>query len=275
MGRPRRKITLGGTFRDESVRAPGTLGVFPRSAPCTLFKDWLKWRIILDFRIECKGVLFDMDGVLLDSTVAVARVWRQWAIERGFDPEHVAHIAQGRPSLTTIRELLPEADHEAENRIVERREMEDLDGVVACDGARDLLAALPANRWALVTSSTRPLAEVRLRTGSLPIPQRMVTGNDIEHGKPHPEPFLKGAAILDLAPEDCLVVEDTAAGIRAGKAAGCRVLAFRTTMSDQVLEAAEPDWIVDSCAHLRMEQAGTSGLVLVIHDATSVAANPA
>lgn len=224
----------------------------------------------LDVRVECKGLLFDMDGVLLDSTVAVARVWSQWAVEKGFDPKHVSHIAQGRPSLTTIRELLPGADHDAENRIVERREMDDIEGVVACEGAQELLVSLPPERWALVTSSTRPLAKVRLRAGGLALPERMVTGNDIEHGKPHPEPFLKGAALLGIPAGDCVVVEDTAAGVRAGKAAGCRVLAFRTTMTDAVLEAARPDWIVDNCAHVHLENASSSGdLVLLIHNATT------
>ena len=213
-----------------------------------------------------------MDGVLLDSTLAVARVWRQWAAEHGFDPEHVAHIAQGRPSLTTIRELLPEADHEAENRIVERREMEDLEGVVACAGARELLASIPAGRWALVTSSTRPLAEVRLRAGGLPLPELMITGNDVVHGKPDPEPFVKGAQRLRLPPAECLVVEDTPAGIRAGKAAGCRVLAFRTTMSDALLAAAAPDWIVDSCAQVRVQRVLPDGdLELLVQGATPVA----
>ena len=169
--------------------------------------------------------------------------------------------------MTTIRELLPDADHDAENRVVERREMEDLDGVVACAGASELLAALPIERWVLVTSSTRPLAEVRLRAGGLPIPQRMITSNDIHHGKPHPEPFLKGAAILGLPPQDCLVIEDTAAGIQSGKAAGCRVLAFRTTMSDAVLQAAGPDWITDNCAQIRVDEViASGGLVLTLRN---------
>ena len=225
----------------------------------------------MDIRVECKGLLFDMDGVLLDSTAAVARVWKRWARERGFDPEEVAHIAQGRPSIATIRELLPNSDHEAENRIVEQREMEDLEGVVECAGARALLTALPQEKWALVTSSTRPLAEVRLRAGGLPVPERMVTGNDIEHGKPHPEPFLKGAAILGVAPEECVVIEDTGAGIRAGKAAGCRVIAFRTTMTDEVLKAAGPDWIVDNCARIKFEGVSASAdLVLTVRDVTPV-----
>jgi sugar-phosphatase len=99
----------------------------------------------------------------------------------------------------------------------------------------------------------------------------MVTGNDIEHGKPHPEPFLKGAAILGIAPQDCLVIEDTAAGIRAGKAAGCRVLALRTTMTDEVLRTAGPDWIADSCARIRFERMSPGGdLIVTVTDATPV-----
>lgn len=219
--------------------------------------------------VDCEAILFDMDGVLLDSTAAVARVWRHWAEEHGFDPDHVAHIAQGRPSLTTIRELLPNADHQAENRIVERREMEDLEGVVACAGARELLAALPPERWALVTSSTGPLAKVRLRAGGLPWPRHVVTGSDIVRGKPDPEPFLKGAAILGIAAAACLVIEDTPAGIRAGKAAGCRVLALRTTMAEEVLREAGPDWIVDSCANLALAETAPGGALRIrIRDAT-------
>jgi sugar-phosphatase len=205
--------------------------------------------------INCRALLFDMDGVLIDSTPAVARVWKQWAAERGFEPAAVAAMAQGRPSITTIRELLPHADHQAENREMERREMEDLAGVTACPGAQQILSCLPPALWALVTSSTRPLAQVRLRAAGLPLPEFLVTGSDVVHGKPHPEPFLKGAALLGFAPEQCIVVEDTPAGIQAGKASGARVLAFRTTMPDSQLRAAGPDWIVDNCSALQVESA--------------------
>ena len=204
-------------------------------------------------------VLFDMDGVLVDSTPAVTRVWSQWARERGFDPEHVAHIAHGRPSITTIRELLPNADHEAENKIVERREIEDTEGIDACPGAADLLASLPADRWVLVTSSTRPLAQARLRAGGHAAPKLVVTSSDITHGKPHPEPFLTAAKMAGVAPAECVVVEDTPVGIQAGKAAGCRVLALRTTMPEHLLEAARPDWIADSCANVRVVEVSANG----------------
>jgi sugar-phosphatase len=217
-------------------------------------------------KINCCALLFDMDGVLVDSTTAVARVWKQWAVERGFDPETVARMAQGRPSITTIRELLPNAaDHQAENREVERREMEDLAGVTACPGALEILAHLPASLWALVTSSTKPLAEVRLRAAGLPIPQLLITGNDVVQGKPHPEPFLKGAALVGFPPGQCIVIEDTPAGIRAGKSAGARVLAFRTTMPDSELRAAGPDWVVDNCSSLQITDASPEhGISLVL-----------
>ncbi|HXY02059.1 MAG TPA: HAD family hydrolase, partial [Terriglobales bacterium] len=109
--------------------------------------------------IICKAILFDMDGVLIDSTPAVARVWKRWAIEHGFDPEEAVKRAHGRPSLMTVREYLPHADPEVENRELERREMSDLEGVKLLPGASELLRALPPGSWTIVTSSTRPLAE--------------------------------------------------------------------------------------------------------------------
>src|SRR5713226_412030 len=189
-------------------------------------------------QIHCAALLFDMDGVLIDSTPAVARVWSRWAIERGFDPEEVVANAHGRPSLVTVRDYLPNADHDAENREVERREIEDLEGVVPLPGALDLLASLPPERWTIVTSCTRRLAEVRLRAAGLPIPQSMITSNDVTNGKPHPEPYSKAATLLGFSPNDCIVIEDAPAGVRAGKSAGAKVIAFTTTVqSTEVLRA--------------------------------------
>jgi sugar-phosphatase len=200
--------------------------------------------------IRCSALLFDLDGVLIDSTPAVARVWSRWAAEHGLDPEAVVRLAHGRPSRTTIRELLPGADIDRENREVERREMEDLDGVVLLPGAREILNNLPPERWTIATSCTRPLAEVRLRAAGLPIPESIVTSSDVRIGKPDPEPYLKAAAKLGFAPSDCVVVEDAPAGIRAGKGAGTRVIAFLTTMVRRDLEEAGADWIVRNCADI-------------------------
>ncbi len=135
-------------------------------------------------KVRCSGLLFDMDGVLIDSTPAVARVWRNWALERGFDPVEVVGRAHGRPSLTTIREYLPKANHLAENREVERREIEDVEGIVLLPGARELLASLPEGRWTIATSCTRALAEVRLRVAGLPVPEHLITSSDVTNGKP-------------------------------------------------------------------------------------------
>ncbi len=191
-----------------------------------------------------------MDGVLIDSTRAVARVWHRWALEHGFDPDEVVSRAHGRPSLTTVREYLPDADHAAENREVERREMEDLEGVVLLPGSSRLLNELPPDRWTIVTSSTRPLAETRLRAAGLPVPKLLVTSNDIKNGKPHPEPYLKGASVLGFSATECVVVEDVPSGIRAGKAAGATVIAFRTTVKDPELRAAGADWVLNNCSEI-------------------------
>lgn len=204
-------------------------------------------------KIQCRGMLFDLDGVLVDSTPAVARVWTIWANKHGFVPDEVVRQAHGRPSLTTIRELLPDADHATENSEVERGEIEDVEGVIPLPGALEVLQALPQNRWAIATSCTRKLAEVRIRAAGLPVPKHLITSNDVQHGKPDPEPYIKAAKILGLAPADCVVVEDAPAGIRAGKAAGARVLALRTTAPDSELTQSGADWIVNDLASLRLD----------------------
>ena len=202
--------------------------------------------------IRAAALLFDLDGVLINSTPAVARVWRRWALEHGFDPEEVVGRAHGRPSLTTVREYLPNADHEAENREVERREIADLEGVVPLPGALKLLASLPADRWTIVTSCTRPLAEVRIKAAGLPLPEKMITSNDITMGKPHPEPYLKGAAVLGFPAARCVVFEDVPAGVRSGKAAGARVIAFTTTYQESAVREAGADWILRNCADVHV-----------------------
>jgi mannitol-1-/sugar-/sorbitol-6-phosphatase len=213
-------------------------------------------------KIHAAALLFDLDGVLIDSTPAVARVWHRWAIERGFNPGEVVTRAHGRPSITTVREYLPNADHEAENREVERREIEDLEGVVPLPGALDLLTSLPADRWTIVTSCTRRLAEVRIKAAGLPLPMRMITSSDITNGKPHPEPYLKAASMLGFPGAECIVVEDVPAGIRAGKAASARVIAFKTTVQEPALREAGADWILNSCLDIGLASFSAQGLIL-------------
>ena len=196
--------------------------------------------------------MFDMDGVLINSIPAVKRVWSRWAAERGFNVDEVLRHAHGRPSIATLRDLLPDADHEAENRIIEQAEIDDVDGIVPLPGVKELLAALPHDRWAIVTSCTRPLAEVRIRAAGLPTPELFITANEITNGKPHGEPYQKGAAGLCFLPEQCIVVEDALAGIMSGKNAGARVIAFTTTASIDDLVAAKPEWLLKDCSAIRL-----------------------
>jgi sugar-phosphatase len=213
--------------------------------------------------ITASALLFDLDGVLVDSTPAISRVWTQWAIKHGFEPEKTVREAHGRPSIEAIRDLLPDADHEALNLEIEGREIEDVEGVVPLPGALELLTSLPANRWTIVTSCTRPLAEVRVHAAGLPVPPKMVTSSEITNGKPHPEPYLKGAQTLNVAIADCIVIEDVPAGIRSGKAAGARVIALRTTAPDADLISSGADWVLDSCAAISAVADLASGLLRI------------
>jgi mannitol-1-/sugar-/sorbitol-6-phosphatase len=217
--------------------------------------------------IQCGAALFDMDGVLVDSTPAVARVWTGWALEHGLVPDEVVRQAHGRPSLATIIELLPQADHHAEDREVERREIADIADVVALPGALTLLQSIPQHRWAVVTSATRALAEVRLRAAGLPIPKHLVTASDLQRGKPFPDPYLKGAEILGIVPAECVVAEDAASGVRSGKATGARVLALLTTSTQDELLSAGADWIADDLSALTLaSEVKTTGLAFLLRE---------
>jgi len=213
--------------------------------------------------ISCRGLLFDLDGVLVDSTPAVARVWTKWAIEHGFDPEETVRNAHGRPSLSTIKELLPNAvDPALENEVILRGEIEDTDGVVPLSGVCNFLKSVPNDRWALVTSCARPLAYVRLTAAGIPIPEKMITADDVRRGKPDPEPYLKGAALLGLPASECVVFEDAPAGIRAAKLAGTRVIALPTTESEKGLKSAGADWILPRYSNLSLASSNGPGLKL-------------
>jgi len=212
--------------------------------------------------VSCSGLLFDLDGVLIDSTPAVARVWTRWALGHGFDPEETVRRAHGRPSLATIRDLLPDADHIAENEVVLRGEIEDTEGVVPLPGALELLNSLPSDRWAIVTSCARELAAIRLNAAGLPVPTRILTSDDVTRGKPDPEPYLKGADLLGLPAGKCLVFEDAPAGIRSGKAAGALVVALTTTSPDKELEQAGADWIISGYSQITLLETN--------HDSNSV-----
>jgi mannitol-1-/sugar-/sorbitol-6-phosphatase len=174
--------------------------------------------------LPCRGLLFDSDGVLVDSDASVALSWTRWARHHGFDPDHVAGLVHGRRSADTVALLVPEAGRAEALAMVDRFEVEDAAAVTACPGARELVAGLPDRAWAVVTSAVRPLAEARLAAAGLSRPDVLVTADDVERGKPAPDGYRRAAALLGLPVTECLVLEDSAAGVAAGRAAGARVL---------------------------------------------------
>jgi sugar-phosphatase len=212
-------------------------------------------------RISCSAVLFDLDGVLVESIGSVERQWTRWAKEYGLDPAQVVAVAHGRPTIDTIREFVPQIpqtiDVEAELWKMEEREIGDMDCVHPVAGAADLLARIPPDRWTVVTSGTRPLATARLNYVGLPVPPTMITASEITRGKPDPEPYLKGAAALKMPPKECVVIEDAPSGIRAGQTAGMRVIAVPSTYSREAV--AEADYVINRLSDLRLTVTNTSG----------------
>jgi sugar-phosphatase len=192
--------------------------------------------------LECKGVLFDLDGTLIDSTKIVGRVWSDWAKRQGLDPEWVLHIAHGQRTWDSVKTVAPYLNEEEQQQAfkdIEGREILETDGLVVFDGGKRLLESLPSHRWTIVTSGTRPLAMARLRAAGLPIPERMITADDVTKGKPDPEPYLKGAEILGLPPEQCVVIEDAPSGIRSARSAGMKTIAVPTTYKPEDLRQAD------------------------------------
>ncbi|MGD0479310.1 MAG: HAD-IA family hydrolase [Terracidiphilus sp.] len=203
--------------------------------------------------IHCKGILFDMDGILISSIASVERSWTKWAHLRGVDAALTRETAHGRRAVETIGLMRPDLDPEVELKVIEDIEIADNEGLTVLPGVLELLAALPADRWTVVTSATERLARIRMAAGGIPVPQRLVTADRVTRGKPHPEPFLAGAALLGVAPQDCVVFEDSAAGAQAGRDAGCSVIA--TTFSHPVESLDAAHYLVRDLTGVKAEMA--------------------
>jgi sugar-phosphatase len=201
--------------------------------------------------IACKAILFDMDGILIASIGSVERSWTQWALLRGVDPALARTTAHGRRAVETIAQLRPDLDSNAELTVIEDLEIADNEGLTILPGVLDLLAALPANRWTVVTSATERLTRIRLAAGGIPVPEKLVTADQVTRGKPHPEPFLAGAALLGVSPKECVVFEDSSSGAEAGRAAGCTVVA--TTFSHPAESLSAAHYLVRDLTGIRVE----------------------
>jgi sugar-phosphatase len=194
--------------------------------------------------VYVRGVLFDMDGVLISSTAADERTWLRWARFHGMEGSFSLRSTHGRRSIDTLRLLRPDLDLAAEVLRIEEFDAEDQGGVVSLPGVERLIRSLPADAWAVVTSASEPIMRRRLEAAGIAPPSHFISGDRVAHGKPNPEAYELGARVLGFSPSECLVVEDAPPGIEAGKAAGCPVLA--TLSSHGPEELAEADWIVPS-----------------------------
>lgn len=188
--------------------------------------------------LHCRAILFDFDGVLVDSAANIARHWRQWAAGHDVDFGAIMQVAHGRRMLETLQIVAPHLDAETEARRYSTIQAADVDDVVTIDGAAALLNSLPPGTWAIVTSGFGVVVPVVLRNGGLPTPKILVTAEDVVHGKPAPEPYLLAAARLGRAPAECVVVEDSPAGLAAAAAAGMRSVAVASTHDPADLCAA-------------------------------------
>lgn len=218
-------------------------------------------------RFLCDAILFDLDGVLVDSTACVERLWYQWAIQHGLDAQEVIARAHGRRTIDTMRAVAPTVAIEEEARGMEQAEIEDTHGLVGIAGAADLLTTLAPSQWAVVTSGSRALATTRLRAVGLPLPSVFITAGDVAQGKPHPEGYLKAASLLGVTPQRCVVVEDAPAGIQAAIAASMTAIAVASTHQPAKLQAAQicvPSLAALHTTHLkRSEPAGPSLAITV------------
>ncbi|MFJ8659176.1 HAD-IA family hydrolase [Streptomyces sp. NPDC093795] len=212
--------------------------------------------------LTARALLLDMDGTLVNSDAVVERCWRRWAERQGLDTDAVLRVVHGRQGYATMAVLLPDRPMEenyADNRVMLVEETADLDGVVPVPGAPAFMAALATLPHALVTSADEALAQARMGAAALPMPETRVTAECVGASKPDPEGFLKGAAELGFDPADCVVFEDSEAGIQAGRAAGMRIVGVGPRAA-----AFAPDVHVADLTRLRVEPAADGSILLTV-----------
>jgi sugar-phosphatase len=187
--------------------------------------------------LACRAVLFDLDGVLVESRASVERQWALWADEHGVDMDRIRERMHGVRGAEVVAAVAPGLDAEAEAALIDRAQAVDLDGVAALDGAAELVDAVPL--WTVVTSGRWELASARLGHAGIPVPDSMVCAEDVTQGKPDPEGYLLAAQRLGVPPEDCVVIEDAPPGVAAARAAGIRVVGVTTTHFSGELPGAD------------------------------------
>lgn len=213
-------------------------------------------------QLVCDAVLFDLDGVLIDSSTCIVRHWREWAQQHDLDLAAIMRVAHGMRTVETMRLIAPHLDVEEEAARFTAAEVAETDGVVQIEGASELLGMLPADAWAVVTSAGLALARSRMRRAGLPFPRLFVTSDDVKQGKPAPEAYLVAAERMGVATARCVVLEDSPAGIEAAHAAGMQVIAITTTHARD--ELPEPRLVIDDLSALHVAEGGGGGHRLMI-----------
>jgi sugar-phosphatase len=212
--------------------------------------------------MNCRAILFDLDGTLVDSASRVERLWLEWGQRNGVDTESLLKVMHGRRADETIRLVAPHLPVEDEFAKLEAEEITDMGGVRPYSNALDLVSQLSPKQWAVVTSGTLHVASARLRHVGLPTPEVFITARDVKAGKPAPEGYLLAASRLSLPPSDCIVIEDAPAGIQAGKSAGMRVIAVASTLSKEALSQA--DVVIQDLDQIKLNLMG-SEISIQIH----------
>jgi len=203
--------------------------------------------------LDCEAVLFDLDGVLVDSTESIRRVLVEWSSARGVDADDLLRASHGRRFVDSLRQVAPHLDPESEAGLLESMEVSACSDVTPIPGARQLLGSLPDGAWAVVTSASTAVALARMRHAGLPAPPLLISADQVAAGKPDPEGYRSAAMALGVDLVDCLVVEDAPAGVEAGLRAGMRVIAVTTT--HHATDLMTP-WIVGDLASIYLEGGG-------------------
>jgi sugar-phosphatase len=212
-------------------------------------------------QFRCAALLFDLDGVLVDSHAVVERISRRWALGHHLDPEMVLRVAHGRRSSDTVKAAAPHLDATREAAWIDAAELDDVEGLKRVTGAGELLATLPASRWTVVTSCGRALAERRLTAAGLAVPKLIVTAEDVSKGKPAPDGYRLGAERLGRDAATCVAFEDAPAGIAAARGAGARVIGLTTMLKGYELPGA--DATIPDFSALRVHQEADALIITI------------
>jgi mannitol-1-/sugar-/sorbitol-6-phosphatase len=204
--------------------------------------------------LNCQSILFDLDGTLVESTSFIERLWQTWGVQHGIAPQRMSEVMHGRPAVEIIHIVAPHLPVKEEIYALETDEISHMQGMKTYAGARELLNALPLHQWAIVTSGSLRVASARLDYAKLPRPKVFITADDVKAGKPAPDAYLLAASRLSVKPEDCVVIEDTPAGIQAGKSAGMKVIGVASSHPKEELNQA--DVVVQQLADIKLNIIG-------------------